>query len=207
MRKIVVLPILLTVLLSSCAPKELTNNERELNEIKVQIDEICDKINSMENNTTILDLDDKESIINNDKKYEDLIIRIKSIEDKLYNIEEQIKAIDDMNNIDKPLSLKLNSTWDSIDYENHTTEINLTIENSKAQFSTDLIIEFFLNENLLHIIPYPQTFAFSKKEGEDIISIKYKIPYIVGDRMVVRVYDKLLSQLAQTEFSFSDLGD
>jgi len=207
MRKIVVLPILLTVLLSSCAPKELTNNERELNEIKVQIDEICDKINSMENNTTILNLDDKESIINNDKKYEDLIIRIKSIEDKLYNIEEQIKAIDDMNNIDKPLSLKLNSTWDSIDYENHTTEINLTIENSKAQFSTDLIIEFFLNENLLHIIPYPQTFAFSKKEGEDIISIKYKIPYIVGDRMVVRVYDKLLSQLAQTEFSFSDLGD
>ena len=113
-----------------------------------------------------------------------------------------------MNNIiDKPISLKLNSTWDSIDYENRTTEINLTIENSKAQLSTDLIIEFYLNDNLLHIIPYPQTFAFSKKEGEDIITIKYKIPYIVGDRMVVRVYDKLLSQLAQTEFSFSDLGD
>ncbi|MDD4297199.1 MAG: hypothetical protein PHC69_09605 [Ruminiclostridium sp.] len=73
MRKIVVLSILLIVLLSSCTPKELTNNERELNEIKGQIDEIYDKINSMEYNTMILD--DKESISDNDKKYEDLIIR------------------------------------------------------------------------------------------------------------------------------------
>ena len=84
MRKIVVLSILLTVLLSSCTPKELTNNERELNEIKGQIDEICDKINSMEYNTIILD--DKESISDNDKEYEDLIIRMKSIEDKLYKM-------------------------------------------------------------------------------------------------------------------------
>lgn len=205
MRKIYGLSILLIILLSSCSPEVLSNNDHELNEIRSQISEIREKINSLGKDA--INANSNESISGDDKKYEDLLIRVKSIEDKLHNIEEQIKAtVDTKNVIDIPIILNLYSTWDSIDYQNRTTEVDLIIENSKAQSTRDLIIDFYLNDSLLHIMPYPKSFEIIKKDGQDVIMIKYKIPYIF-DRMVVRVYDKLQFQMGQTEFFFSDLGD